>query len=216
MKRERILSTASAFLSTYRKAERGWLAKVKQENTLQCREGCTHCCYQLPIGTLVSGVLIAEVLGRLHPERLEAIKAQGDRQVQVFADHGMEAAAEVYFQEMHQPCELLQEGRCLVYDLRPPMCSSYYVVSDPGLCKKATAATIVKAPNNSELTMMSLQLDGVFLATIFDDPSWEEEVVLSPMGTMVKAGEKLLEQGQAAFEDLITPVMLSRGRRDAP
>lgn len=202
MPRQQIVKLASDYHRRYREAEAQWIAEMREHFKPKCKIGCNHCCYQLPLGTLVTGVLIADHLLRMNPQRLQAIKEQGDFQCALFGKHGPDDAAWVYFQQHHQPCALLQQsnGLCSVYALRPPMCSSYYTVTGPELCGEAKFKTKVGSWDNRRLQSMAVTADPSFLATVFADPGWEHDLIIGPLGMMVKAGEALLDRPDKFIE----------------
>lgn len=202
MQRDQIVALAAALLREYRGAERAWYASNPDTDKVRCVAGCTHCCYQLPLGSLVSGVLIADHLERMNPRRLEAVKEQGDLQCLLLMQHGVDGkAAEVYFSDHYQPCALLVEATsmCSVYDLRPPACSSYYVVSDPKLCRKAESTTIVGSLNNRQLQFMAMVADGALLSQALDEDR-TGDIMIAPLGMMVKAGQALLHGDRTHFD----------------
>lgn len=216
MKRPDIVRLAREHLRAYRRAEATWRNSINLGGrTIQCKRGCSHCCYQLPLGNLVTGVLIAEHL-RWEPELLDKVIKQGHRQMLCMMEfdqdeQGVGAASEHWFQKVHEPCALLREdGDCEIYELRPACCSSYFVVSDPGLCARATATTMVGSPDNAPVLAIQAMADGDFLAEVFNDERWKGGVLVAPIGVMVSAGMKLLDD-PSSFLDMINDAIPFEG-----
>ncbi len=78
---------------------------------LTCHAGCDHCCYQAFTIFPVEAHHLAQAIAALPPEarqRLQQRLRQADRVLPMA--------------EAPQPCVLLHEGRCSVYDGRPLIC----------------------------------------------------------------------------------------------
>jgi Fe-S-cluster containining protein len=198
--KDELVKLCRNFLSDYRETEAAWLEAYKRQHPKAmhpaCPATCTGCCNQLVLGSLISGVLIAAD-ERVTPEVKERLKAQGSKQSGLLYHYGEEEAAHLWL-ESETPCALLQgDGLCSVYDIRPPMCSSYYVVPS-SLCKGAKSKTRVSSIDNRRLIFEAVKADIAVLTILGQDPL----MIVGPLGMTVQAGEALLG-GPEAWEDFL-------------
>lgn len=205
MTREKIVELARSYLRQYREVERAWTEAALPRIKVACVDdrgrwsGCSYCCYQLTMGTLINGVLIAHrLLQTGDVARLRSVCAQGTVQSKYLK--GPNPAAR-YFQHRHPCALLLDDGRCSVFDLRPAACSTYYVVEGTP-CASADSSTKIRSLDNHQLMMLSVVSDGAFLSDVLGDSKWSNAILAGPLGMMVKVGWLLLED-RDAFEAFI-------------
>jgi Fe-S-cluster containining protein len=125
-----------------------WVEGAKENSS--CRQGCAHCCRLFPRVTLAEGVLIADHLERtpIFSRQLGAIKAQLLEQLQVIQSFGRIKLTEQqtrFFHHSKAPCAFLDsKNNCSIYAIRPLVCRTHVVVSDPELCSPARPNTTVQ------------------------------------------------------------------------
>jgi Fe-S-cluster containining protein len=199
--RDRTVELAHTCLNIYRMAENRWVMDVKAnpDIVVDCQKGCAKCCYQIAIGSLVSGVLIADWLIKNDALVLRQLITQGSEQGQLMMS---DPQASHTWLRNEIPCVLLESGFCRVYRLRPPACSSYLVAGGRETCDAANPETRVASADNTKLMHFALGADKTLLAQLFGDDRWDREIIIAPLGTMVHAGLKLL-QGTAPFERFV-------------
>lgn len=78
---------------------------------LTCHAGCDHCCYQDFTVFPVEAHHLAQAVAALPPNERQRLQQRLQQ-----ADHALPMA------DTPQPCALLHEGRCSVYDGRPLIC----------------------------------------------------------------------------------------------
>lgn len=188
------MRAAMAAHELYREQERAWLSSAS-DIMFECEPGCNRCCRQLPLGTIVSGTLIASQLWGRDPVLLNRLIEQGARQSVLLADHHLEGSH--LWLERNEPCALLRaDGLCAVYEYRPPTCSSFFVQGGRATCESAGARTIVGSADNTTIQLKAYQLDAQFLEQVLGE-DWAETMIVAPLGTMVKAGLLLLTDQEA-------------------
>ncbi|MBP8644900.1 MAG: hypothetical protein KBH99_02105 [Syntrophobacteraceae bacterium] len=116
--------------------------------SVQCREGCSLCCYQMPTGLtsmelvyLYHGMHQTGSPSRLLRRCLEAEEVLCDIYGQIRTGSFLEPEnvdpRTVLLTQYHQkqrPCPFLQEDRCLVYPYRPFACRMHFSLSPRYLC----------------------------------------------------------------------------------
>lgn len=106
-----------------------------QGMTLACAVGCDHCCRQL--------------------KQIEISEAEADLMLSVFTDAAQQQALLQRLQQSeanaaHQPCVMLEQGRCSVYAVRPGVCRKAHSY-DAAAC----AALSEDVPQNLERVLRS-------------------------------------------------------------
>jgi Fe-S-cluster containining protein len=89
----------------------GQAIRERYATQLMCRAGCDHCCYQEFTVFPVEAHHLAQAIAALSSDERQRLQ-QRLRQ----AEHTLPIA------DAPQPCVLLHEGRCSVYDGRPLIC----------------------------------------------------------------------------------------------
>jgi Fe-S-cluster containining protein len=102
-----------------------------------CTECITPgCCFQYVLLTLAEALPLARRLVRDSRDTQE-FRAQLRRAGVVMRLRGRDG-----WWKMAEPCALLTDGRCSVYEDRPVMCRSHYVWSEPRLCQPPKVETV--------------------------------------------------------------------------
>lgn len=124
----------SSYLDLLRRADqhfRGVLAD--QPQNLQCRRGCTLCCYGAFEISAADVALIAEGLVQLEPEQRSRILERAEAMIREARQPNLREATE---REKHEffnrsasiPCPALDDsGACSIYENRPLVCRTFGV-----------------------------------------------------------------------------------------
>lgn len=103
---------------------------------------CPHeepgCCFQKVVVTIYDILPIVRFLLRQKRDT-PRLRAQLDE-----AGVVMEATDRDSFFHAAHPCVFLEHGKCSIYEVRPTMCRSYFVISDPSQCQPGTNEEILK------------------------------------------------------------------------
>lgn len=184
-----------------------------------CKAKCTACCRQLALGSIYSGVLIAEALLKRHDtQRIKAIWDQGMEQAKLMSDTNLSItvkddvgpgfdAADIWWAR-REMCALLdaETQLCSVYDLRPHSCSAYYVVTEPALCdvvpEQGKRGPLVGAVPFQPMWVTAMELDALFLSRVLETPEARAQLIIVPLGMAVAAGFKLLASAEAFVESM--------------
>ncbi len=125
----------------YMKEANHQMSTLAEKQFNQCKIGCNHCCYQIfPITKseidLITFYLIEnkalfddfidKTLAR------EQILAESPDIHSTCADHSQDGYNEFF--KLKIPCAFLNEGRCMIYDIRPINCSSHMSINPPRIC----------------------------------------------------------------------------------
>lgn len=124
--------------------------------TITCRKGCVHCCYQHMPVSLAHGIVIVDYLysnktvlkqflhnyqkwrhsGKNISDSIDHRREQALSTSQSLgsAISYMEPLSEHYF-EMSIPCPFLSNSICTIYSVRPMCCSSHFSISPSEWCK---------------------------------------------------------------------------------
>lgn len=97
--------------------------------TVACHQGCDACCH-VPVDTQAHEIFLAADHIQVHfgPDELDALIGR------LAVNRGRMAACSPGKRELsRQPCALLREGACSIYDARPQPCRSHHA-SDAGIC----------------------------------------------------------------------------------
>ena len=103
------------------------IAEFGASAEIQCRAGCSFCCYQNVDVTIPEAILVALQLGDEADTRREAVLAAADACREI--DDKARIATGI-------PCPLLVERRCSVYGVRPINCRSF-TSPDAARCHEA-------------------------------------------------------------------------------
>ncbi len=112
----------------YMEALDDWIEKYKHKDTM-CRKGCFGCCMQkvsaAELETEVIAKRIAEGKVSVNMDTLIKQAAVGDYDAGEY---------QTRLGKQNAVCVFLSNGECSIYDIRPIMCRTYHVVSDPKHC----------------------------------------------------------------------------------
>lgn len=106
------------------------VAEFVAAGDVQCRAGCSFCCYQNVDVTIPEAILVALQLGNEADPRRDAVLATANALRDVDDDARIATG---------KPCPLLVDNRCSVYDVRPITCRSL-TSPDAARCHQAMAS----------------------------------------------------------------------------
>jgi len=154
---------------------------ASKDERITCQKGCTHCCFHYVTVSIAHGIVIVDYLysnrallkqfldnyekwarkGFHISESLDRTRTQAQSSSMAI-DRVVSATrplSERYF-EMNIQCPFLVDNKCLVYHLRPTICSGHYAVSSPNWCTATSQQEPVihqLIPSDEDLSeMMSL------------------------------------------------------------
>lgn len=164
---------------------------------------CTkdYCCYQMVSISVFEAVIIADWIQRNRRfDILAELRQQAYDQKELFNQRGdynllnivkfQDAVSNAWF-DQQRPCPFLDNGRCLIYPIRPITCSSHFVVSPPERCAPPTGSCVGKV-NVEKVFVYGFQLDAAFLNIV---GAKHTQFMPSYMGIMVDIALDLLENG---------------------
>lgn len=106
------------------------VAEFVAAGDVQCRAGCSFCCYQNVDVTIPEAILVALQLGNEADPRRDAVLATADALRDIDDDARIATG---------KPCPLLVDNRCSVYSVRPITCRSL-TSPDAARCHQAMAS----------------------------------------------------------------------------
>jgi len=116
-----------ALVDAASKAERRRLRVLG--SSAPCKAGCSGCCSRLVKVTMAEALIMYDHL--LESGEWVGVRARAEAQM----PEAMEASPAAWFM-MGRRCPVLrpESGTCLAYPVRPALCSTHFVRSNPGLC----------------------------------------------------------------------------------
>jgi Fe-S-cluster containining protein len=121
---------------TYHEADKKMAEGIaKSRFKVSCKRGCGACCYQYVSIVFIEALLIGEFIVRLWS------KEEVDQTLEALDEHTrlMHHDTDRYFFD-RRPCPFFVPGEgqwageCGIYNVRPMVCRTQFVVSDPVLC----------------------------------------------------------------------------------
>ena len=94
-----------------------------------CKKGCSHCCFDNPHG--VSGMELIRIIPLLDTEQKEKIQKQAQ---EYKAIKKTQENPQIFWKSLCQPCPLLKNNQCSIYQQRPLACRSFFSLSSPQWC----------------------------------------------------------------------------------
>lgn len=160
--------------------------------TVKCQKGCASCCnrkLEISLAEAIEIVVYLRKMGRWPEVSAKISKIDMDLSL---------VDPTVYF-AMGLQCVLLKNGECRAYEVRPIVCASHYVYSDPALCNANSGKD-----GNYELSHIMLKLFefNSKLRKIFESDS-----VLKRSGWLpfaLKAASIIIDHKFESFEDFIS------------
>lgn len=109
---------------------------------ITCKRGCNACCRMQVILTAAEAIAIAERHAAFIATRLDELKAQAtlvqdmikEREHMSREDRDMDIAS-AWWPKQIQCALLLENGDCGVYETRPLVCRTHFVVTERALCE---------------------------------------------------------------------------------
>jgi len=97
---------------------------------IQCRAGCTECCYQLFQITEIEAAHISAGIGKLEPEKRETLRARAreynEARGKLVTEQGEpESWGNLPPSGTRLGCPALDNGVCAIYEFRPLMCHKF-------------------------------------------------------------------------------------------
>ena len=97
---------------------------------IQCRAGCTECCYQLFQITEIEAAYISQGIRTLEPQTREALRSRArdytDARQKLVTEKGEpESWGSLPPSGTRLPCPALHDGACVIYEFRPLMCHRF-------------------------------------------------------------------------------------------
>lgn len=116
-----------ALADTASKAERRRLHVLK--GGVPCKSGCAGCCSRLVKSTMAEALIAYEHLAATG--RWPEVRSRAEAQMPAV----MEVSPRAWFM-MNRKCPILdpETSKCLAYPVRPALCSTHFVRSNPTLC----------------------------------------------------------------------------------
>lgn len=127
---DKAVKTVKRVLPVYKQTVDPWTEKAASEAT--CRKGCDSCCYNLAKATLAEGALVAATL--IERGTFDKYVPGLERAAKVALEAEKEPDESLHYLKSKIPCAFLENGECSIYDVRPSVCRTYFVVSDPKMC----------------------------------------------------------------------------------
>jgi Fe-S-cluster containining protein len=111
---------------------------AKQGITPSCRQGCSHCCYQLTTITPLEALPLAISIEAFPSFRKRSAINRLGRSLR----ETLKSTDRVHHFERQLPCALLEHDLCSLYPVRPAPCRYMLVVSDPQQCAPQNGHTV--------------------------------------------------------------------------
>ena len=130
-----------------------------RDETITCREGCTHCCFHYVTVSLAHGIVIVDYLykkkellrqfidnyeewrnkGHAVSDSIDRARLEGMSSSMPIA-RVMAATRPLSsrYLDMNIQCPFLSDNKCAIYDVRPLSCSGHFSVSPPDWCAPAS------------------------------------------------------------------------------
>lgn len=120
-----------ALADTAAKAEKRRLHVLKDK--IPCRSGCAGCCSRMIKVTMAEALIMYEHL--VTSGRWPEARARAEAQMPEVMEVGPPA-----WYMMNRKCPVLDPGtsKCMAYPVRPALCSTHFVKSNPALCDPHT------------------------------------------------------------------------------
>jgi len=131
--------------------------------TPSCGEGCAYCCsHEVPVSRAEGETLVAWLLEHKTPEELARIRER------------------LASWRVAKACALLEDGRCIAYDVRPITCRNHLASSPPSQCapgSKLEPVLILDVPRAAyphvaELQALIRRQGSDYMASIHQLPEW--------------------------------------------
>lgn len=200
------------------RAQRGCQAAVEELNagalaesgaTLACRAGCSLCC-SLRVDVFAHEIFVIARFVRAHFSEAEIDRLLGD-----LAAHSARVRPLTPFQHAtsNNPCALLRDGRCSVYEVRPLSCRRHHS-TDFAACQFAydhpadldfPAAHVRELYHQASGTMQEVSV--LYSEFAFDQTIYELGTALAEALRAPESWQRWLEAEQAFVEASITPAV---------
>ena len=143
-----ITSQASKVRQAYREMDEAaviGLERLEREDGIvaSCKLGCSHCCQFHIVTNIAEAVTLAQYIKKqLSADQVEELRIRTQKW------HAWDSSrpgryptenidTKIDFSDYIHCCPLLVNGKCIVYPVRPSVCRTHYVCSQPLLCLAA-------------------------------------------------------------------------------
>jgi len=120
----------------------------KQGKSISCKKGCSHCCHLNVYITEIEAKIIAEYC---HDHNIPI--DQNYLMKQLAIDENQISKSQ------HSACVFLKNNECSIYPVRPSVCRTMYVFTDPSLCAIKDNNTIIGYVNMPKVVQLHLALE---------------------------------------------------------
>lgn len=115
------------------------VAKLVQRQTpdkvIQCKAGCSACCYYVVTIGQMEALALAKYVRSINADTPAFREDLQDRATLMRQHMSAQLHHQRGYTAMRVPCVFLKDAKCSVYDIRPPVCRSHLVITDPKHCE---------------------------------------------------------------------------------
>lgn len=190
------LKAAKRVLPVFKKTIDAWVEGMltnDQNARVSCKKGCNHCCYQMVKATMAEGAAVAAHL--LEKGTFEQFRPRLEETSRLADKVGEKEGGTMEYFKTKTPCAFLKDGECAVYEVRPAICRSYYVATDPKNCSPDRPGAEVGIVDDR--FVMSHFVDQILKTTHPAIPA-----NIGPFASVVLAGKELIERSPGSFKRL--------------
>lgn len=163
------------------------------DHQITCIPGCSHCCNRL-ISVLTSEALIIYESIKKH-ELWNSIHEKLKEQSEIIKKINGNQLSWYY---TNTPCALLSDNKCIVYPVRPVMCSVHHVISNPKSCHSFTISDDYRPLDYNDIYNRFLE------KSINSVADYGILNLRLPLQTALLFAEKIQIQSNLTFEKLIS------------
>jgi Fe-S-cluster containining protein len=127
-----------------------------------CSSGCCQCCrYNIVINAAEAHTLVRYVRREFTTERMEELKTRtrlwhrwDEYRIGRLPQSSSASAAD--FADFDHFCPFLVDSLCSIYQVRPMVCRTHYVLSDPAYCRSVNDPASIEAPPTAISSVVTL------------------------------------------------------------
>ncbi len=134
-----------------------------------CKPGCFYCCGQHILTNIAEAQALGHFIkhefsrGQIEDLRIRTQQWHEWDEISIGRGHSTHSDEQLTF-SAYPYCPMLVEGECMVYPMRPLICRTHYVCSDPSACRHSSDPESVEADPKELATV--LVVTNPFLARI--------------------------------------------------